>query len=95
MRLSAGPSHSQLTHIIDTIATQMEWLLQHQSNQAYPRTKFTKGVQKSTLMAHKMTDVILVLVATLCSTEGRNAILNAKNEDFLDKKCHLSLGYDA
>jgi hypothetical protein len=31
-------------------------------------------------MAHKMTGVILVLVATLRSTEGRKAILDAKND---------------
>ena len=84
-----GP-HSQLTRIIDTIATQMGWLLQRQSDRAYPRTKFTKGVQKGTLMAHKMTVVILVLVATLRSTEGRNTILNAKNKNFLDKNAILA-----
>ena len=76
-----GP-HSQLTRHLDTIATQMGSLFQRQSDRAYPRTKFTKGVQKGTLMAHKMTGVILVLVATLRSTEGRKAILDANNENF-------------
>jgi hypothetical protein len=80
-----GP-HSQLTRIIDTIVTPMGWLLQRQSNRAYPRTKFTKGVQKGTLKAHKMTGVILVLIATLRSTEGRNTFLNAKNENFQTKQ---------
>jgi hypothetical protein len=37
-----------------------------------------------------MTGVILVLVATLRSTAGRNAILNAKNENFPDKTSILA-----
>jgi hypothetical protein len=68
----------------------MGWLLQRQSDRAYPRTKFTEGVHKGTLMAHEMTGVILVLIATLRSTEGRNAILNAKNESFPDKTAILA-----
>jgi hypothetical protein len=41
-------------------------------------------------MAHEMTGVINVLIATLRSTEGRNTILNAKNENFPDKTAILA-----
>jgi hypothetical protein len=68
----------------------MGWLLQRQSNRVYPRTKFTKGVQKGTLMAHEMTGMMLVLVATLRSTEGRKAILEAKCENFPDETSILA-----
>jgi hypothetical protein len=36
-------------------------------------------------MAHEMTSLILVLIATLCSTEGRNRILGANCENFPDQ----------
>lgn len=84
-----GP-HSQLTRLLDTIATQMGWLFQRQSDRAYPRTKFTKGVQKGTLMAHEMTGLILVLIATLRSSQGRKAILDAKNANFPDNNAILA-----
>lgn len=67
---------SQLSITINLIASQMGWLFQRQSDREYPRTKFTKGVQKGSLMAHEMTGVMLVLTAVLCSTRGRTALLN-------------------
>ncbi len=79
--LLLGPS-SQLAQKFNTIASQMGWLFQRQSDRAYPRTKFTKGVQKGTLMAHEMTGLMLVLVATLRSFTGRSAILDANNDNF-------------
>lgn len=67
---------SDLTRKINAIASKMGWLFQRQSDRAYPRTKFTKGIQKGTLMAHEMTGLILVLVAAIRSYEGRRALLN-------------------
>ena len=67
---------SELSKTINLIATQMGYLFQRQSDREYPRTKFTKGVQKGSLMAHEMTGVILVLIAVLRSTRGREALLN-------------------
>ena len=67
---------SQLSITINLIASQMAWLFQRQSDREYPRTKFTKGVQKGSLMAHEMTGVMLVLIAVLRSTRGRDALLN-------------------
>ena len=74
-----GP-FSKLAKEINTIAAQMGYLFQRQSDRAYPRTKFTKGVQKETLMAHKMMGLMLVLVATLRSSAGQKAILESNNK---------------
>jgi len=66
---------SKLSRLINTIASEMGWLFQRQSDRAYPRTKFTKGIQKGTLMAHEMTGLMLVLLAVLRSTKGRTVLM--------------------
>lgn len=76
-----GP-YSQLSQRFNELASQMGYLFQRQSDRAYPRTKFTKGVQKGTLMAHEMTGLMLVLVATLRSSAGEKAILESNNDNF-------------
>ena len=76
-----GP-YSKLSKDINEIASQMGYLFQRQSDRAYPRTKFTKGLQKGTLMAHEMTGLVLVLLATIRSSTGRRLILEAKNDNF-------------
>jgi len=47
------------------MATSMGWLFQRQSDRAFPRTKFTKGVKQGKLCAHEMTGMMLVLLAVL------------------------------
>ena len=76
-----GP-YSELSRQINTIASQMGWLFQRQSDRAFPRTRFTKGVQKGKLMAHEMSGMILVIIATLRSSSGRKAILASKHDKF-------------
>ena len=67
---------SELSRLMNAVASKMGWLFQRQSDRAYPRTKFTKGIQKGTLMAHEMTGLILVLVAAIRSYEGRKVLMN-------------------
>ena len=76
-----GP-FSQLSQRFNELATQMGYLFQRQSDRAYPRTKFTKGVQKGTLMAHEMTGLMLIMAATLRSSTGQNLILESNNDNF-------------
>ena len=76
-----GP-YSHLSRRFNELASQMGYLFQRQSDRAYPRTKFTKGVQKGTLMAHEMTGLMLVLVATLRSSAGQKEIMGADNPNF-------------
>ncbi len=64
---------------VNSIAAQMGYLFKRQSDRDLPRTKFTKGLQKGKLMAHKMTGVILVLLAVLTSTAGREAIMACRS----------------
>lgn len=84
-----GP-YSQLSDSFNEFASQMGYLFQRQSDRAYPRTKFTKGVQKGTLMAHEMTGLMLVLVATLRSSAGQKAILESNNDNFATSEAILS-----
>ena len=77
-----GP-YSQLSKRFNELASQMGYLFQRQSDRACPRTKFTKGVQKGTLMAHEMTGLMLVLVATLRSSSGQFEIMASNNDNFL------------
>lgn len=80
-----GP-YTEISRIINTIASEMGWVFQRQSDREIPRTKYTKGIQKGGLMAHEMTGLMLVLVATLRSTGGRAAILADNNTNFPDEK---------
>jgi len=66
---------SKLSKAINQIASEMGWLFQRQSDRGFPRTKFTKGIQKGTLMAHEMTGLMLVLLSVLRSTRGRRLLL--------------------
>lgn len=79
-----GPT-SELARTINSIAIQMGWFFQRTSDKSLPRTKFSKGGQNSSLHAHQMSGVMLVLVATLRSTDGSNAILASNNKNFPDK----------
>ena len=73
-----GPD-SQLAKEINIIAISMGWLFQRQSDRAYPRTKFTKGVQRGKLMAHEMTGMMLALLTVVRSTKGRKLLLDEGN----------------
>ena len=73
-----GPD-SQLAKEINIIAISMGWLFQRQSDRVYPRTKFTKGVQRGKLMAHEMTGMMLVLLAVVRSSKGRKLLLDEGN----------------
>ena len=84
-----GP-YSELSRIINTFATQMGYLFQRQSQKGYPRTKFSKGVQKGVLMAHEMSGAMLVLAATLRSKQGRDAILSDNNPNFPNEQCVIA-----
>ena len=60
---------------LNSLGTQMGWLLQRQSNKEFPRTKFTNGVMKGKLMGHEHTGLMLILAATVRSTAGRNLLI--------------------
>jgi hypothetical protein len=74
--------NTQLANKINTICAQFGSTFARQSDRSYPRTKFVKGFKQSKLHAHEMTGMILVLVATLRSFEGRNALIESRNEHF-------------
>ena len=66
---------SNLSANLNGIAIYMGILFQRQSDTDKPRTKFTKGVKDGFVMGHEMEGVMIVLLATLRSTRGRNFIL--------------------
>ena len=69
-----GPT-SGLAETINTTAIAMGTLLKRQSDRDMPRTQFTKSVQEGKVMAHEMAGVLLVLLMTIRSTRGRQALL--------------------
>lgn len=69
-----GPT-SKLGDSINDTATHIGFLLCRQSDKDLPRTRFSKGVKKGKLMGHEMTGMMLVLVAALRSTHGRELII--------------------
>ena len=72
---------TKLTESLEATASYIGILLQRQSDRNLPRTTFNRGIQGGKLMAHEMSGVILVLNATLRSTEGRELILNTARGD--------------
>lgn len=76
-----GP-YSILAKELNVLATSKGYLLQRQSYRGFPRTRFTKGIQKGKLHAHEMSGLLLVLLVTIRSSDGRQAILAAKNANF-------------
>ena len=80
-----GPE-SRLSKELNAVASHIGLLFSRQSDRQVPRTSCTKGVQKGMLMGHEMSGLMLVLVATLRCTKGRNLILQearGKQKEFL------------
>lgn len=69
-----GPT-SKLADALNESATHIGYLFCRQSDKHLPRTRFSKGVKKGKLMGHEMTGMMLVLVAALRSTHGRELII--------------------
>jgi hypothetical protein len=67
---------SILTGKINAVASMMGYLFQRQSDCEFPRTRFSKGIKKGELMGHEMTGLMLVLLATLRSTKGKEMLLH-------------------
>ena len=80
---------SILTGKINAIASMMGYLFQRQSDREFPRTRFSKGIKKGKLMGHEMTGLMLVLLATLRSTKGRETLLKdskGKQREFFGRE---------
>jgi len=71
---------SKLSDELDAVAKATGFLFKRKSDRDYPRTEFNKGIKKGKLMAHEMTGVILVLIATIRCTRGRNLLLDATRQ---------------
>lgn len=67
---------SQLSDKVNAIAQHMGYLFSRQSDRDKPRTKFSKGLKKGKLQGHEMTGLMLVILATLRCTKGRNTLIN-------------------
>jgi hypothetical protein len=72
-----GPT-SKLATAVNNVCTHLGWLFQRQSDKDYPRTKFSRGVQKGIMMGHEYTGVQLVMVAMLRSAKGRNVLMDPR-----------------
>lgn len=68
-----GPD-SAVAQEINAMARTMGKFLKRQSDRDLPRTHFSRGIIKGKLMAHEMRGVMLVLLATLRSTAGRELL---------------------
>ena len=64
-----------ITREINVLAKMMGCLFKRQSERDIPRTSFAKVIKKGKLMAHEMTGLMVVLVAVLRSSAGRNLLL--------------------
>ena len=73
--------------MINGLAKSMGHFFKRQSDRDLPRTMFSKGTKKGKLQAHEMRGVvILVLLAVLRTTQGRETLLTesrGKQKDFL------------
>ena len=67
---------SILTNNIEVLAKSMGYLFSRQSDRDKPRTDFSKGIRGGKLMAHEMSGVILVLLATIRCKKGQKLLLH-------------------
>ena len=75
-----GPK-SAMADMMDAMAKLMGTLFKRQSYRGFPRTNFSaRGLRKGKLMGHEMSGVMLVLVAVLRSSKGRNLLQNSKGK---------------
>ena len=66
---------SQLSLKLNALAKAVGRVFKRQSDRDLPRTNFSKGLRKGKLMAHEMSGLLLVLIATIRCTEGRRLLL--------------------
>jgi len=79
---------SALADEFNAIARALGKLFKRQSDRDLPRLNFTKGIRRGKLMAHKMSGMMVVLVACLRCTKGRRLLLNespGKSKTFFGK----------
>jgi len=69
---------SELSKEFDALATLVGMTLHRQSDRSLPRVVFAKGIKAGKMQAGQMDGVILILVATLCTTKGREMLLKEK-----------------
>ena len=67
---------SILTTNLEIVAKSMGYLFSRQSDRDKPRTEFSKGIRGGKLMAHEMSGVILVLLATIRCKKGQKLLLH-------------------
>lgn len=77
---------SQLSDLINALAKQYGKFFRHQSDRNKPRTNFAKGIKKGKLMAREYTGLLLILLAVLRSTAGREAMLDSRNRNFSEEE---------
>jgi hypothetical protein len=76
MFFAQSGKESILSDKLNAVAKTMGLLFKRQSDRNLPRTNFAKGIRKGKLMAHEMSGLIVVLVAVLRSSKGRDLCLN-------------------
>jgi len=67
---------SNLSKRLNALCKSMGFLFKRQSDRDVNRTDFSKGVRRGKLMAHEMSGLILVLLAAIRTTKGRDILLN-------------------
>lgn len=71
---------SEVAKLLNAHARNVGVTLHRQSDRDKPRTMFTKGLMKGKVMAHEMRGVILVILASIRTTKGRNILMNSKGK---------------
>ena len=66
---------SALANKFNALCKMMGILFKRQSDRDLPRMEFSRGVKEGKMTAQEMTGVILVLLATIVSTDGTNCLL--------------------
>jgi hypothetical protein len=71
---------SEVAKLFNAHARNVGVTLHRQSDRDKPRTMFTKGLMKGKVMAHEMRGVILVILASIRTTKGRNILMKNRGK---------------
>ena len=71
---------SEVAKLFNAHARNVGVTLHRQSDRDKPRTMFSKGLMKGKVMAHEMRGVILVILASIRTSKGRNILMNNRGK---------------
>ena len=83
---TGSSEYSSLGSKMNSLCTQYGQLLSRQSDRDLPKTKFSKGIQRGKLQGKEFSGIMLVLLAAMYSSEGRNCLVPKSRSKSKDDK---------